>query len=395
MRKKKTWIKVGVLSIILLGFAYRWFSIQILPIDYDEDDYLAAAQRYAHAIKAHDFNSVINYSYNFEHPPLSKLLYGAAITLIPDAPLIPETTSTLPPAKSLPVLQFQFARMVSAGLGTLQVIALALFNPLAGLFLAIESWHVKYTSQIMLEPLPSFMSLLAVLFYLRSKKSGIIWVFLSAFALGITAASKFTYCIAGVAIAIDWLSISYPTTSGRDPKGILKWMAPVILWGTLSILVFFAVNPRMWSEPFLRLKETILYHGSYAESAHVKEAGLPFWQPLVWLLNPATFNGNPSLMPTDAIIAILAIFGLRRMGARNSVFTWWLVIGIGFLMIWPTKWPQYILTISAPHCVAASRGFSEFLWNPAKELFSRLGKFEKSESGPVGRSRFWKDSKRA
>ena len=87
----------------------------------------------------------------------------------PQAPLLPEQSSTLPPASKLPQPHMRVARTVSAALGALEVLALALLNPLAGLFLAVYTWQIKYTSQIMLEPLPSLMSALAVLCYFRAR----------------------------------------------------------------------------------------------------------------------------------------------------------------------------------------------------------------------------------
>ena len=371
MRRTRIGITFSILLVIFIAFSYRAFSVRQLPIDYDEDDYLAAAQRYAQALKTGNLDLLINYGYNAEHPPLSKILFGLALASVPEAPWIAESNSSLPPAKMLPNQQFRAARNVSMVLGTLQVAALAFFDPLAGAFLALNSWHVKYTSQIMLEPLPSLMSLLSVLFFIRAKRKNNIWLAFSALALGITAASKFTYCVAGLAIIADWLWSSRPREKTYSVKIVFAWIAPVILWGLGVFFVFFAVNPRMWADPFQRLRETILYHLSYSQSDHVKEAGLPFWQPLVWLFNPATFNGNPFLLPTDAVIVLLALLGLRKMGSKNSIFTWWLAIGFGFLLVWPTKWPQYILTISAPLCVAASQGFKNAIWEPIVNRFSR------------------------
>ena len=45
-----------------------------LPIDYDEDDYLGAAQRYAQYLAAGDVQGIVDYAYNYEHPPLSKVV---------------------------------------------------------------------------------------------------------------------------------------------------------------------------------------------------------------------------------------------------------------------------------------------------------------------------------
>ena len=34
----------------------------------------------------------------------------------------------------------------------------------------------------------------------------------------------------------------------------------------------------------------------------------------------------------------------------------WLAVGLLFLLLWNTKWPQYILILSAPLCLAAAEG---------------------------------------
>ena len=67
----------------------------------------------------------------------------------------------------------RYARNVAAAFGVLEVLALAIFNPLAGLFLAIQTWAIKYTSEIMVEAVPSLMSLLAVLFYMQARRRSV------------------------------------------------------------------------------------------------------------------------------------------------------------------------------------------------------------------------------
>ena len=201
----------AVIAVAAIALSVRLRAVRLLPIDYDEDDYLAVAQRYAQLVAAGDMRGIVDYGFNYEHPPLTKLAYGLAILPLPAAPLIPEQTSpNIPPARSLPQPQFRVARTLSAALGTLEVLALAVISPLAGLFLAANTWTIKYTSQIMLEPLPTLTSMLAVLFYFRAKRNPVSgrngfpsWLVLSAVALGLTAASKYTYCIVGLAILAD------------------------------------------------------------------------------------------------------------------------------------------------------------------------------------------------
>ena len=195
-----------ILLVVIIALWLRLRAVDLLPIDYDEDDYLAAGQRYAQALAAGDINRLIDYNFNYEHPPLPKIVYGLALLPLPPAPLLPELGPNIPPAASLPEPHFHVARLTAAAISTVQVLALALFDPLAGLLLAIHTWQIKYTAQVMLEPLPALTSTLTILFYIKSKNSRKpAWLLLSAIALGLTAAGKYLYCVAGIAIVIDWL----------------------------------------------------------------------------------------------------------------------------------------------------------------------------------------------
>ena len=308
----------AILLIAALALALRLRAVEKLPIDYDEDDYLGAAQHYAAALRQGDWPFIVNYAYNYEHPPLTKMVYALALLPFPDAPPVPELPSSAAPARSLPEPQFRAARLTSAGLGWLEVVALALFNPLAALFLSAHTWQIKYTTQVMLEALPSLTSLLAVLCYLkgrpgaeRGRWNG--WLLLSAAGLGLTAASKYTYCLAGVAIVVDWLWAAFPPEAERRrAAGWLRWLAPVAVWGLLVVGVFVAFDPRLWTDGLQRLRETVLFHGDYAQSAHVKQAGYPVWQPLVWLSISVPWHPGVFVVMLDWGVTLLALVGLPR-----------------------------------------------------------------------------------
>jgi len=406
----RSWLYVTcIIAVTLLALGVRLRAVEMLPVDYDEDDYLGAAQRYARAINAGDWGEVIHYDFNYEHPPLTKLVYGLAILKLPEAPLLPELDSTAPPAKSLPEIQFKVARLVSAAFGTLEVLALAILNPLAGFFLAINTWQIKYTSQIMLEPLPALTSTLAVLFYTRSRAKWNGWVLLSAIALGLTAASKYVYCLAGIAILADWLWVTRPASLPRlrswsseasfPREGIrlttlARWLGPVILWGVVSILVFVVFNPRLWvgSSP---LSQALLYHFDYAQSEHVRRAGFPVWQPLVWLSMPVPWHPGVFLISIDLFVSLLAVLGLRRLWARQPVFGLWLVIALLFLLVWPTKWPQYILILTAPLSLSAAEGARAKLWQPLLNWLDRLRPGFRARTGLSQGRLGWRDTRRA
>jgi hypothetical protein len=325
----------------------------------------------------------------YEHPPLAKLAFGLVLSPLPQASLLAEPLSVGPRVGRLPQPQMRVARTVSVFFGALEVVALATLNPLAGLFLAIHTWAVKYTSEIMVEALPSLTSILAVLCYVRAKRSARLirvpavrgWLLLSAVALGLTAASKYIYCVAGLAIAMDWLAS--PETSlalrGRDTdsnglgqrRELAYRVGGLLLWGLIAAGVFAAANPRMWSEPLHRILQSALFHGDFAQGKRVKEVGEPFWKPLVWLVRSIAWPKDVFVVRLDTLIGLLGLAGLLRLWRSQRVFALWLILGVIFLLIWPTKWPQYMKTVSAPLCLAAAEGFHGFIWAPAVRWWNR------------------------
>ena len=370
----KKWLRISltvtaILAVTTLAWLIRWHALTTLNIDYDEDDYLRAGQEYAHLIRAKDWNGFLDTNYRPEHPPLAKIMVGISILNQPEpVQLVPDRPSTASPNNYLPRNQVKNGRIANAIFGTLTVGLLAIIDPVAGGLLAIHSFTVKYVSQIMLEALPAFLSLGSVLCYLRAKKKKrgwVTWLILSAIFLGLTAASKYLYCVAGIAILLDWIIQSI-----REKK-IKKELFSILLWGFVSILFFFAADPFLWSNPITRLKESVLFHSAYSTTAEeVQNAGYPVWQPFYWLFStPKMWQPNAFLIALDPLITILAIFGLKKQWQKRPVMIIWLVVALVFLLIWPTKWPQYIVILTAPLCLTASEGINYLLVDPIRQVF--------------------------
>jgi ABC-type sugar transport system permease subunit len=356
---------VAISFVVVVAVALRLRAVERLPQDYDEPVYFLAGQHYARAMLQGDWGELLRYEYNLEHPPLAKLVYGLTLSRLPQIPEIPEQPTNPPPPRPYPLPQPQFmaVRLTAALLGVFQVLILALLNPVAGLFLAVHTFTIKYTSQAYLEALPSLTSVVAVVTYAASKQKRKGWLAISAAALGLTAAAKYLYVVAGLAIAVHWLWITYPT-SPRTAKALARWLAPVALWGILAMAVFVLADPFLWPAPLQRLKASILFNTAFSQSAHVREAGLPVWQPFVWLLMSVPWHPGVFLVVVDVLITILALLGVRRLWRERSVFVVWLAIGIAFLLVWPTRWPQYILVLTAPLCLAAAVGLRSSVWEP-------------------------------
>ena len=401
--RREAWLRRGVavlavVAVVLIGAGVRLQAVDRLRIDYDEDDYLRAGQQYAAAIRAGDWAAFTELNYRTEHPPLSKMAYGVVLAALPPADLVPDRPTTAGPATLLPEPQLTAARLTSATFGILAVAAVAIVDPLGGLLLGIHTWTIKYSSQVMLEALPAFTSILTVLAYLgwkrgrsaraagrRTRVSPTTWLALSAVFLGITASGKYLYVAAGVAVLLDMLWVRWSSTAG---VGLDRWrrlgrtFAPSIAWGLLSIAAFVATDPYLWPDPIGRLQDSLFFFARYAnEAPEVANAGYPLWQPLVWLAQNDLFDEGVFVVTLDVFITLLALVGIGRLWRRERTWVLWIVVALGFLLLWPVKWPQYVLALSAPLSLAAAQGLRAVLLEPAGRWIAHV------RAGGIGRPR--------
>lgn len=351
----------------LAAYGIRVYAIDRLPADYDEDDYLRAAQLIADGLRTGDTAIALASNYRPEHPPLQKLLFALAILPLGERPDIPDADTSALPNQNLPADYLRAARLVSGALGALQTALLALVNPFAAAAVAVNSFHVKYTSQAMLEALPSAASLACALAWMAWRRGGRgrgAWLAMSGAALGVTAASKYLYCLVGIAIVAE----SAPDVASRlrtgGLRGTLGALSPLAAWGLIALVTFFLADPYLWPDPAGRLRSSILYHAAYSTGADVQRVNYPFWQPFVWLSGSVAWERRAFLFSIDLLQTGLALAGLGRVWRRQRLMALWLAIGMAFLLAWNTKWPQYILVIAVPWSVAAAEGFTALVADP-------------------------------
>ncbi len=360
---------LAIVVVVATAWSLRFRAVNLLSVDYDEDDYLRAAQEFTQLIRAKDWAGFQEINYRTEHPPLSKILFGFSLLSTPEAPLIPDRPTSASPDKFLPKELLISARTVGAILGTITVALLALINPVGGALLAFHTFTIKYVSQVMLEALPAMTSLITVMAYLQSRKqknkSG--WLVVSAVFLGLTAASKYLYCLVAIAILVDWF------IEAKQQNDIKRFLRQSVLWGIFAVVIFFAADPYLWPNPIERLQASVFYHAGYATGAsEVQGANFPFWQPFVWLnMSPSVWHADVFVMAPDLLITILAVFGLAQLWKKKRVYALWLGIAIFFLLLWPTKWPQYILVLTVPLSLAAAETIG-LGWEKVKESLSNF-----------------------
>jgi ABC-type sugar transport system permease subunit len=68
----------------------------------------------------------------------------------------------------------------------------------------------------------------------------------------------------------------------------------------------------------------------------------------------AAWQPEAYLFALDPLIAVFAFLGLSRLKKREPFFFIWFVVSLFTLLIWRTKWPQYILVLTAPLSLAAA-----------------------------------------
>jgi len=350
-------LAVALLAVLAASWQ-RARAVERLPPDYDELVYLPIAYRYAEMMDAGRWSDVSAYRENFEHPPQVKLLYAMELR----ATRAPEPDwKSLRVGRPLPepaVPAFRATRWLSAVAGILQVALLGLIHPLGALLLAFDPYHAKYTSQAYLEGIPGFFAILAVFAFERSRRmtSGpeqpfrLPWLAFSGVLLGLAAAGKYPY---GMVVGLAFL-----------PFLVLHARAHVKPWATLvlsSLLAFFVAHPALWSAPLDNLWASITFHWGYSHSPHVVRAGLPWYQPLYNLTHAEPLRWHKGVFATGLnawVLLPLAAVGAPATVRQRPVWAAWAGVGLVFLFLWPTKWPQYLLLILPPLCICAGRGVS-------------------------------------
>lgn len=330
--KKPFWTRRrAVLAVVLVGLLIRLWTAWQLPQDFDEPVYLNAAYDYAKMIQAGDWNGIIDYPQVSEHPPLQRLVYGFVVLGLGHHA-----------AWNTALLA---CRLVSVVFGSLGVWLMALVDPLAGLFWALQTLAVKYTSQVYLEALPILTALIALFAMRRSQRKLDGWFWLSAVALGLTAAGKYSY----VPILFVILFVVIWEKRYRDFS-----LLPYLGVAALTFLVF---DPHLWHQPIPRLIDSIMFHAQYSQSVHVQAVGYPWYQPFIWVARSNGFIWHPDVffyLGIDGPIFLLALPGFWLEWKRNRYIPVWAALGMIFLLLWPTKWPQYTLVVLPAYCLAAA-----------------------------------------
>jgi hypothetical protein len=106
----------------------------------------------------------------------------------------------------------------------------------------------------------------------------------------------------------------------------------------------------------------------------------PWYQPVIWGFTSYFADVHPNVFfyfGFDGLIGILALIGIVREWRERRWTIVWLASGMLILFMWPTKWPQYTMSIIPAICIMAAaslRTIYDFLreqesyWNWLSEM---------------------------
>ncbi|MBA3469712.1 MAG: hypothetical protein H0T53_08710 [Herpetosiphonaceae bacterium] len=113
-------------------------------------------------------------------------------------------------------------------------------------------------------------------------------------------------------------------------------------------------DPALWPNPVGRLRESLAFSTAYAGGAQVQSTGYGWEQPLYWLFGSVPWHPGVFVVLLDGVFSVIGLIALRRTWQRDRLLALWFGTMMLFLFVWPTKWPQYILTVTAPVALLAA-----------------------------------------
>ncbi len=360
--------KLLLLILLLLGVTVTVWSINYklrvspsIGIDFDEPVYYRAGIGLAECLESLNLSCLATYNYNLEHPFLGKILYGLYA--------VASGYSSIDMHKGI-----YGVRLINIFLSSTTSLILTLISPFAGLLYAGDALSTKYGLEVYLD---GFSALFVSLSYLpltigdnKATKRNII---LSSIFAGLSIATKYTAIPALAPIPLYLLSKTFIQVKGKH-RGLelllvfrSKYIFYTVLWLFLAGLFFYVFNPSIWLDIGKPLSETRLYkslmfHENY--SLHTSmEKPMPFYQQFLWYTRHSVSKWHPGFFSVDTgvFLLFLGFLGLPLTLVRKPLIGYWIISYTFFLLIWPVKWPQYTLLLSAPLSISASILLTELI----------------------------------
>ncbi|GAC1390156.1 MAG: hypothetical protein NVSMB38_06890 [Ktedonobacteraceae bacterium] len=358
---------VAVLVLALIAFFPRLLLAMKLDVVTDEVIYILGGKIYF-PLLTHLHIGASQWSYNYEHPPLVKLLIGLSLAI---------NTSL-----GHPLAELLTARLPSILMGTLLIVALywlgrAPFGHVvaltAALCLAISPWLVYFSALAYLDM--TMTTLVTIAYLLTWHATRRPWLYLViALLLGFGAASKYTavLVIPGIVIfTIYYFFVLRPYMPLEQRPRIpwFWWLAAIVL----APVAFLAADPALWPQPISLLLHSFRFEWDHSRNGHLTflaghyDLHVPHWAILYIILTKiSAFVTIPA-----AFFAVFSSIQLIRFHLGKSTTTE--ATNISFLFIWLVSvlgmfsllnivvGTHYHLPIAAPVALAGAAGLASIL----------------------------------
>lgn len=328
LRPGVEWFIVPVLALIAL--IPRIILARQLDLVTDEIIYIMGGKGYLPLVLHHDFTSV-GWEFNYEHPPVVKLLIGLSIYLNTQFGhrLSELFVARIPSILSGTVLIIAIYWLGRKPFG--RVVAL-----LAALALAVSPWLVYFSALAYLDMTMTMLITLAylVLWYaIRQPR----FYLLSAALVGLGAASKYTAALAipGMILFTFYYFVAIRPRIPREQRSSVPWGWWI---GALLLIpvVFFIADPAIWRNPYYLLIHSILFEWDHSINGHLTfiagqySGHVPRWAVLYILLAKLSiFITFPAIFFALFAIVQLVLFHLHKSKLQVAEIT-----SIAFLFIW-------------------------------------------------------------
>jgi 4-amino-4-deoxy-L-arabinose transferase-like glycosyltransferase len=334
--KKIVWVSLAIILIFVTAFTIRYVSYKEVGITLDEPFYVKGGLSYVSAALNLSFSSSA-WSFNTEHPPISKYIYGIASYILNsgqydyNAFLISKTMSIICGAITCVIVYLIGRRFFNEYVGIL-----------AALILAFTPMMIAHNQLSNIDS-PVTMMITATMFvYMTAVKSESVKLYLlSALMLGLSIATKYnTLLIIPVMIGL-YLLYRYHQSGGSPGKAIRDITSKppklliVAIGAAIVVLTFYAIWPFLWLDPVNNLEQSLAH---WTNSGTLPETllgasltgGVPlYYYPLYFLVT------TPEIMLLAMVIGLFYL--LKSRDAFKETMALWLflpfVYGLsGFVM---------------------------------------------------------------
>jgi len=319
---------------------------------WDEMIYIEAGKRYVEGLLLGNWS---NFNVNYGHPMLGKWIFGFASHFLPSF---------------LPYSDLVCARLVTIFFSSFTCVLIFYickelvdekFGFISAILLSLNGFFFFMSINCMLDTILTFFLTLSVYFFLKGR------YLLCGISTGMALATKYSAIFIPllffILMSLKNLSFHHRnniinfTIKKRIKKEILRLFILLII----SAIVFFAIQPRLWTDPLQRLIESFersLGHFQKGHNVWFMGSVRMFAPPSFFLLQ---LLGHSSIIETIGIVLFCICIFRKGLTKRFQTILVLFLVPLLFLSILSVKLPHYLTIVYPFYSLAVGIGFYEII----------------------------------